>query len=89
MSDAPMNDYRTLSDGVTKVLASIPVEGIWLRKDGEYVVVLVERGNEWVEVIREHEIGPFSHIVEPEGIRARFATPALTTARRMKDEPVG
>lgn len=74
MTDAPMNDFRLLSDGVTKVLASIPVEGIWLRREDKHAVVLVERGNTWVEVIREYigEGDPFSHITEPEGIRARF-----------------
>lgn len=75
MSGAPMNDYRLLSDGVTRVLASIPVEGVWLRRDGDHVVVLIERGDKWIECIRENIDSPFSHIIEPEGIRACFATP--------------
>lgn len=88
MASAPMNDFRTLDDGVTQVLASIPVEGIWLRREGQYIVVLVERGKEWVEVMREHESGSFSHIIEPEGIRSRFATPDAFAQRNLiRPEP--
>lgn len=44
-------------------------KAIWLRREGDHVVVLVEDSiGEWVEVIREHFDGNFSHIVEPRGI---------------------
>jgi hypothetical protein len=52
-------------------LQSIAVDGIWLRREGEYAVVLAELDGKWVEVIREHVEGPFSHIVEPDGIKAK------------------
>lgn len=44
---------------------------IWLRREGNHVVVLVEFANEkgrWIRVIRETIDGPFSHIIEPGGI---------------------
>lgn len=49
---------------------------IALRRHGDYAVVEVEAldtqrsdgGTKWVEVIREHVDGNFSHIVEPRGI---------------------
>ena len=49
-------------------MKDFPVSGIWLRREGNYAVVLVEHEGEFVEVIREHIEGPFSHIVEPTGI---------------------
>jgi hypothetical protein len=60
-------------NGQVKGLTSIAVSGIWLRAEGDHVVVLAEQpdGN-WVEVIREHGDGSFSHIVEPNGISRRF-----------------
>ncbi len=46
---------------------------IHLLREGDYAIVLVEaRPGVWVEVIREHIDGPFSHIVEPLGIEAKF-----------------
>jgi len=50
------------------------VRGIWLRREGDHAVVLAEVDGEWVEVIREHVDGPFSHIVEPNGIRAKASS---------------
>lgn len=47
------------------------VEGVWLRRDGDHAVVLVEVEGEWHEVIREHYDGNFSHITESGGIRSR------------------
>jgi hypothetical protein len=47
----------------------IPVSGVWLRKEGERVIVAVEIEGKWIDVITEREEGPFSHIVEPDGIR--------------------
>ncbi len=48
----------------------VAVSGIHLIKLGENVIVNVEIDGQWFEVIREHESGSFSHIVEPGGIRA-------------------
>lgn len=49
-------------------LDSIEVRGVWLRREGNQAVVLVERGDKWVEIIREGFDGQFSHICEPTGI---------------------
>jgi hypothetical protein len=51
----------------------IEVSGIWLAREGEYIIVRAEVDGVWVEVIREHHDGPFSHIVEDNGIRAARA----------------
>ena len=50
---------------------TIKIEGLWLRREGDHVVVLAEVDGNWVEVIREHVDGSFSHIVEPDGIALR------------------
>lgn len=47
---------------------------VWLRKEGELAVVLIEIGGLWVEAIRENLSGEFSHIVEADGIGARSAS---------------
>lgn len=51
------------------------MNAIWLRREGgendpkASVVVLIEiAGAGWVEIIREHAAGNFSHIIEPSGI---------------------
>ena len=49
-------------------LDSIAVRGVWLHKRGDYVIVEVEIGDKWVEIISEHKDGEFSHIAEPAGI---------------------
>lgn len=46
---------------------------IWLRRVGDFAVVEVEFDGEWVEVIREHVDGNFSHCVHPVGIQERMA----------------
>jgi hypothetical protein len=46
----------------------ILISGVWLRKEGERVIVAVEFGGKWIDVITEHAEGAFSHIVEPGGI---------------------
>ncbi len=51
----------------------VPVSGIHLVRIGDYVVVKAEIDGKWVEVIREHHDGSFSHIVEPLGMRRRQA----------------
>ena len=56
---------------------TVPVEGIRLRKEGEYTIVDAEIGGDWVEVIRERSDGQFCHIVEPSGMfAAYYAMPA-------------
>jgi hypothetical protein len=47
----------------------VAVSGIHLMRLGDHVVVAVEIGGKWIEVIREWHDGSFSHIVEPDGIR--------------------
>jgi hypothetical protein len=61
---------------------TVPVQGIRLRKDGEYTVVDAEMDGEFVEVIREHSDGPFSHIVEPTGM---LVAAASNKARDQRD----
>lgn len=51
-------------------LEEISISGIMLRREGDHVVVEVERkladGTfRWFEIIREQADGAFSHIVEP------------------------
>lgn len=51
---------------------TVSISGIWLRKIGDKVQVLVEskgkQGRHWFLVIEEQEDGAFSHIAEPSGI---------------------
>ena len=51
----------------------VPVMGIWLRREGDYAVVLGEdiHGRS-VELMREHIGGPFSHNISEHGIAAKF-----------------
>ena len=48
---------------------AVPVTGIWLLRLGDHAIVRAEIDGKWVEVIREHVGGSFSHIVEPAGMR--------------------
>lgn len=50
----------------------VPVEGIRLRKEGDYTIVDAEIGGAWIEVIRERSDGEFCHIVEPSGMFAAY-----------------
>lgn len=43
---------------------------IHLTREGDSMLVLIEVGQLWIPVIREHFDGPISHIVEPAGIEA-------------------
>jgi hypothetical protein len=61
----------------------VVVSGIWLRAEGKHAVVLVERDGQWTEVIREFLESPFSHIIEPDGVRSRCDA-ALATARQQE-----
>lgn len=50
---------------------SVLVQGIWLRREGDYAVVLVEYPDgKQVEVIREHVDGSFSHFIHDWGLAA-------------------
>ena len=51
----------------------LAIEGLWLRREGDKVIVLVQIDGQWTEVIRESAEGPFSHTVAPNGIRRRLA----------------
>ena len=56
---------------------------IWLRHTGTHWTVSVELPNKmWVEVIKESDGGPCSHVVEPSGIQA--AIDAALNAREGK-----
>lgn len=48
--------------------APVEINGIWLRKIGSEVQVLVNMGGRWRVVIQEQADSEFSHIVEPGGI---------------------
>lgn len=52
--------------------APVSVTGIWLKRIGDDVIVDAEICGQWVEVIREHHDGSFSHIVEPGGMLNAF-----------------
>ena len=47
----------------------IAISGIHLARNGDHAIVAIEVEGRWIEVIREFAEGPFSHIVEPEGMR--------------------
>lgn len=51
----------------------VPVTAVHLVRIGDHVIVNVEVGGQWVEIIREHHEGSFSHICEAGGIQARIA----------------
>jgi len=55
----------------------MPVTAVHLVRIGDHVIVNVEVGGQWVEIIREHHEGSFSHICEAGGIRARIAANAF------------
>lgn len=47
---------------------------IWLRREGDFAVVLIEKDDgDFVEAIREHIEGPFSHIIEQAGIESKLS----------------
>ncbi len=46
---------------------------VWIHRSGDNIVVELEAPDgSWVEVIREHVDGNYSHIVEPAGIQQCF-----------------
>ena len=48
----------------------VSVSGVWLRREGDRVVVLFERDGKWYRAISEHMDSQFSHIIEPLGMAA-------------------
>ena len=48
----------------------VVVSAIWLRREGNHAVVLIERDGKWHEIIVEPLDSQFSHIIEPSGVRA-------------------
>jgi hypothetical protein len=46
----------------------VPIKGIWLRREGDYAVVYVEKDGVSYEAIREHVDGPFSHHISEHGL---------------------
>ena len=49
----------------------VAVTGVWLLAIGDYSIAKVEVNEQWIEVIREHKEGAYSHIIEPTGIRKK------------------
>lgn len=47
---------------------AVPVMGIWLRREGDYAVVYVEKDGKRYEAIREHYEGAFSHHISEHGL---------------------
>lgn len=48
---------------------AVPVMGIWLRREGDDVIVYVEKEDgKRYEAIREHVHGPFSHHISEHGL---------------------
>lgn len=64
----------------------ISITGLMLRRQGDHAIVEVEVEGVWVEIIKEHLDGNFSHIVEPAGIRQCITN---QDASGVCDTPVG
>jgi hypothetical protein len=47
---------------------AVSIMGIWLRREGDCVVVYVEKDGKRYEAIREHYDGPFSHHISEHGL---------------------
>jgi hypothetical protein len=64
----------------------ISIGGVWLRREGDQVIVSVEVDNQWRDVIQEHIAGNFCHIVEPAGIaESRKFSHATSDSDSVKD----
>ena len=48
------------------------VENVWLMRQGDDVVVLIEHGGRWYEAIREPANGNFSHNISAHGIASLY-----------------
>lgn len=57
-------------------------KALWLVKEGDKVILKMEvsKGN-WVTLIEEYTIAPFSHIIEPIGIEERMKHHTLKPQR--------
>lgn len=64
----------------------IAVNGIHLVRHGDYVIVKAEIDGRWVEVIREHYDGSFSHIIEPLGMRRKVHEQEMEDERQRRDD---
>jgi hypothetical protein len=67
----------------------VQISGLMLRRSGDHAIVEIEIEGRWVEVIREFIDAPFSHIVEPGGMRAALmhqALPALLAKAKADGE---
>ena len=53
---------------------TVAISGLWLRRERDHVVVLVEHDRRWFEVIRGPLNAVFSHIAEPAGIKRRITS---------------
>ena len=53
---------------------------IWLRREGNDAVVLIEHGGEYVEILREPADSCFSHCVHDGGIKKRIEEAAYKLA---------
>jgi hypothetical protein len=64
---------RRLHAAVEAESVAAPAErAIWLRREGDHFIVLVEHEKQWIEVIREFYDCNASHIVEPLGIQGKI-----------------
>lgn len=66
----------------------VEISAIHLSTVGEHVIVAVEIGGNWIEVIRERKDNAYSHIVEAHGIldRARFYPVSENVRRALRGE---
>lgn len=53
--------------------SSVIITGLMVRSDKHEVVVELEIGGHWYPIVACDMRGPFSHIVEPLGVRMRIA----------------
>ena len=59
-------DHQLEREAAWHMLPATPAvrRPVWLRREGDHAVILVEVSGKWIEVIREHFDGAFSHIWE-------------------------
>ncbi len=56
----------------TKIRDTFEVDGIRLRKEGDYFIVDVEIDKAWIEMIRERINGNCIHIIKPSGVQSCY-----------------
>lgn len=71
-----------MGDGLrtTNKITSVPIEGIRLSLDCQFVVVRIQVQGCWIEVMREPQDGALSCIVDPNALDRRIRA-ALTRAQ--------